>query len=89
MAQESDAVLKAIRAPVVEDLERVQGEIRGIFDAPSRMLSELSTHLMSMPGKKFRPTLLLLVTGMGARQSPIAIRSAAVRAARSATSDSR
>lgn len=78
LTQERDAALQKIRSPVTTELERVEEEILGFFDAPSRLLTDLASHITAMPGKKFRPTLLLLVTGLGGHIPSSAIRAAAM-----------
>lgn len=76
--QERDGVLKTIRAPVESRLDDVQAEINAFVDAPSRLLADLAKHVIAIPGKKFRPTLLLLVAGLGGRINGSAVRGGAM-----------
>jgi octaprenyl-diphosphate synthase len=59
-------------------LELVGHDVRAAFLAESRLLASLSAHVMQMPGKKFRPTLLLLVAGLTGEVPRNAVRAAAV-----------
>jgi len=76
--QKKDDVLRAIKAPVAGHLDGIQAEVQGFFDAPSKMLDALSGHVFSIPGKKFRPTLLMLVAGMGTEITRDVVRAAAM-----------
>ncbi len=78
IAKERDVALKGIQAPVVSELDLVQGEIEAFFDAPDALLQELVKYVAKMPGKKLRPTLLLLVAGLGGKASDAAIKAAAM-----------
>ncbi len=77
-AKAHDATLKAIQAPVRDELDRVQQEIAGFFTTPSRLLQDLAGHVLNMPGKKLRPMLLLLVAGLEGKPTPDAIQAAAM-----------
>jgi octaprenyl-diphosphate synthase len=59
-------------------LREVQERIGDFFTTPIVLIDEVSRHLLSTPGKKFRPTLLLLVAGMKKEPGPKEIRSACV-----------
>jgi len=52
--------LAQIQAPVRSDLDRVLAEIRRIVAADFHMITEVNDYLLLMPGKLFRPTLVLL-----------------------------
>jgi octaprenyl-diphosphate synthase len=53
--------MSAVQKPVRRELERVQGRLRAAFQTPIPILNEVGGHVLSTQGKKFRPTLLLLV----------------------------
>jgi heptaprenyl diphosphate synthase len=46
-------------APLQDDLERVESELRGSVDHEDRFLAEVAAHLVSAGGKRLRPTLTL------------------------------
>jgi octaprenyl-diphosphate synthase len=77
-AQEKDTSLQTIREPVRGALDEMEREITSLFTTPSRLLTELSSHVRGMPGKKFRPTLLLLVARLRGEPNREAIRAAAI-----------
>ena len=52
--------LASIQEPVREDLARVAREIRRIVRSDFELVDEVNAHLLHMPGKLFRPTLVLL-----------------------------
>ncbi len=54
------ARLPQIRAPVEERLEEVVDGLRRVATADFSMIDEVNSYLLSVPGKLFRPTLLLL-----------------------------
>ena len=53
--------MSAVQKPVRRELECVQGRLRDAFRTPVPILNEVGGHVLSTQGKKFRPTLLLLV----------------------------
>jgi octaprenyl-diphosphate synthase len=53
--------MSAVQKPVRRELERVQGRLRDAFRTPIPILNEVGGHVLATQGKKFRPTLLLLV----------------------------
>jgi octaprenyl-diphosphate synthase len=53
--------MSAVQKPVWRELERVQGRLREAFRTPIPILNEVGGHVLATQGKKFRPTLLLLV----------------------------
>jgi octaprenyl-diphosphate synthase len=53
--------MSAVQRPVRRELERVQGRLRDAFRTPIPILNEVGGHVLATQGKKFRPTLLLLV----------------------------
>src|SRR4030067_517335 len=53
--------MTAFQKPVRRELERVQTRLREVFRAPIPILNQVGGHVLATRGKKFRPTLLLLV----------------------------
>jgi octaprenyl-diphosphate synthase len=53
--------MSAVQKPVLRELERVQDRLREAFRTPIPILNEVGGHVLATQGKKFRPTLLLLV----------------------------
>ncbi|MDA0328529.1 MAG: polyprenyl synthetase family protein [Gemmatimonadetes bacterium] len=70
--------LSAIQAPVREPLARVGDEIRRIVISDFENIEEVSEHLLFMRGKLFRPTLLLLSSGVGGQEHEDSLTLAAV-----------
>lgn len=70
--------LSNVQAPVREKLDRVVSELTRTLTADSILLSELSAHVMTMKGKMFRPTLLLLSSATAEASEPRAVTMAAV-----------
>ncbi len=54
--------LQAIQAPVQDRLDTVAQEIRRFITAEVPLLAQVGDHLMTMKGKMFRPTLVLLAS---------------------------
>lgn len=73
-----DDALRRLQAPVEGVLREVQERIAEFFTTPIALIDDVSRHLLSTPGKKFRPTLLLLVSGMKREPGPKEIRAASV-----------
>ena len=71
-------VLSELQEPVREGLDRVAGEIRRIICSDFDLQEEVNDHLLTVRGKLFRPTLLLLVSEVGDRPHPDALPLAAV-----------
>ena len=61
--------LAAIQAPVKERLERVFDELRTVAVSDFDMVEEVNQYLLSVPGKLFRPTLVLLSSDVGGKAS--------------------
>ncbi len=57
--------LDEIQAPVRHRLEQVLDEIRRIVVADFEMIEEVNDYLLLLPGKLFRPTLVLLANEVG------------------------
>jgi octaprenyl-diphosphate synthase len=53
--------MSAVQKPVRRELEQVQVHLRTLFRTPIPILNEVGGHVLATRGKKFRPTLLLLV----------------------------
>jgi octaprenyl-diphosphate synthase len=53
--------MSVVQKPVRRELERVQTHLRSLFRTPIPILNEVGGHVLATRGKKFRPTLLLLV----------------------------
>jgi octaprenyl-diphosphate synthase len=53
--------MSAVQKPVRRELERVQTHLRELFRTPIPILNQVGGHVLATRGKKFRPTLLLLV----------------------------
>jgi octaprenyl-diphosphate synthase len=70
--------LRAIQAPVRDRLERVVDEMHSIVTSDLPMIEQVSTHLLRMRGKMFRPTLTLLSSAADGESDARAIRLAAV-----------
>lgn len=57
--------LAQIQAPVRDRLDLILGEIRRIVVADFDMIEEVNDYLLLLPGKLFRPTLVLLANEVG------------------------
>ncbi len=53
--------MSAVQKPVRRELEQVQTHLRELFRTPIPILNQVGSHVLATRGKKFRPTLLLLV----------------------------
>lgn len=69
--------LSRLQAPVRERLELVAEEIRRVAVPDFSMIEEVNAYLLAVPGKLFRPTLLLLSSEVGADPSEDAVTLAA------------
>ncbi|MEP6991483.1 MAG: polyprenyl synthetase family protein [bacterium] len=56
------AALREIQAPVMERLEAVATEMRRVVTADLPLIEQVSSHLLQIRGKMFRPTLALLAS---------------------------
>ncbi|MCC7141781.1 MAG: polyprenyl synthetase family protein [Candidatus Eisenbacteria bacterium] len=74
----ADTELREIQAPVREELDGVDERIRGFFQSDIALLQGLSSHVLGLKGKKYRPTLLLLIARMGEAKREDAIFGAAI-----------
>ena len=70
--------LPGIQAPVRDRLELVLEQLRGIAVSDFSMIEDVNAYLLNVPGKLFRPTLLLLASDVGDESSEDAVTLAAV-----------
>jgi octaprenyl-diphosphate synthase len=63
----TSAGLAAIQAPVTKRLEMVFAELRNVAVSDFDMVEEVNDYLLSVPGKLFRPTLVLLSSEVGGK----------------------
>jgi octaprenyl-diphosphate synthase len=56
--------MEAVQKPVRRELDRVQDLLRASFQTPIPILNQVGGYVLATRGKKFRPTLLLLVARM-------------------------
>src|SRR5436309_9920750 len=54
--------ITAVQMPVRRELEQVQDRLRASFRTPIPILNQVGGYVLATRGKKFRPTLLLLVS---------------------------
>ena len=73
-----DLSMSAVQRPVRRELGRVQDELRALFRTPIPILNQVGGHVLATRGKKFRPTLLLLVARLKGDLGPEAVTCAAV-----------
>lgn len=76
-ARVAAASLDDVQGPVRAALDRVVDEIGRIVATGDAAASDVSAHLAAMQGKLFRPTLLLLASGVAGRPEPRAVSVAA------------
>ena len=70
--------MSAVQKPVRRELERVQALLRESFRTPIPILNEVGGQVLATRGKKFRPTLLLLVAKLRGHLDEDAVRCATV-----------
>jgi len=68
----------AVQKPVRRELNAVEQHLRDLFHTPVPILNRVGGHVLAGGGKKFRPTLLLLVARLKGEPSPHAVLCAAV-----------
>ena len=71
-------VLRGIQAPVAERLDDVLGEMKRVVTAELPLIEQVSSHLLQMRGKMFRPTLVLLASETASAPEQRAVTVAAV-----------
>jgi octaprenyl-diphosphate synthase len=72
------AALRGIQAPVADRLEEVLAEMKQVVTAELPLIEQVSSHLLQMRGKMFRPTLTLLASETARTPEPRAVTVAAV-----------
>jgi octaprenyl-diphosphate synthase len=70
--------ITAVQKPVRRELERVQARLRDLFRTPIPILNQVGGHVLATRGKKFRPTLLLLVARLRGKLDDDAVTCATV-----------
>ncbi len=75
---ETDTNLREFQEPVREQLEAVGVSFREFFQGSIPVVRGLSGHLLGVTGKKFRPTLVLLVANSGRPDAAVAVFAATV-----------
>jgi octaprenyl-diphosphate synthase len=75
---EATAALLEIQAPVRASLDAVVEEMRRIVTAELPLIEQVSSHLLQMRGKMFRPTLALLASEIVGAPEPRVVTLAAV-----------
>ncbi len=71
------SALQRIQEPVRERLDAVTEEMWAAVAADVPLVAQMSAHLMAMRGKMFRPTLVLLSSGVEDKPEPAAVTLAA------------
>jgi octaprenyl-diphosphate synthase len=74
----ASSALHEIQKPVRDRLEKVVGEMHRVVTDDLPIIREVSSHLLQMRGKMFRPTLALLASAVTDEPQPRAITLAAV-----------
>jgi len=74
----ADTQLQEIQEPVRAELDEVEALIHRFFESDIHLIRGISRQLLGVMGKKFRPTLLLLVSHVGAPRRDDALFGAAV-----------
>ncbi|MEP6730524.1 MAG: polyprenyl synthetase family protein [bacterium] len=72
------AALREIQAPVRERLEEVVAEMKRVVSADLPLIEQVSSHLLQIRGKMFRPTLTLLASETARSSQPRVVTLAAV-----------
>jgi octaprenyl-diphosphate synthase len=79
MAERTDgrtASFEEVFAPISPELSLLEGELERVFTSDIGLISEIGRHLVSMKGKRVRPTLLLLASRLGKPETEAAVRAA-------------
>lgn len=74
----ASSALRDIQSPVASRLDDVVTEMRRIVTHELPLIEQVSTHLLQMRGKMFRPTLTLLASATDSAPQPRAVTLAAV-----------
>ena len=72
-AGQGSTVLQEIQAPIKHHLERIPLEMVDIMSEDLPLIREVSSHLLKMRGKLFRPTLALLSSSIEGKPEPRAV----------------
>ena len=78
MFEAAPPTLQVVKEPVAQRLEDVEAAILSMVPADYEATDQVNDYILSLRGKLFRPTLLLLANGVGDRPSEKAVRLAAV-----------
>ncbi len=76
-ARSPKSLLAEIQAPIRRDLDEVSREMQRIVSSDLPLVGQVSTHLLAMRGKLFRPTILLLASRVENTPQPRAVTLAA------------
>ncbi|MBD3335646.1 MAG: octaprenyl diphosphate synthase [Candidatus Eisenbacteria bacterium] len=77
-AVDTDENLRDVQEPVRQQLDEVRGALRGFFDSSMPIVEKIGDYIVGVPGKLFRPTLVLLVSGQKGGATPDVIFSATI-----------
>lgn len=77
-AVHTDENLKDVQRPVGLHLQEVRESLREFFHSPIPVVDKIGQYTVGVPGKLFRPTLLLLVSGQCGGRTPDAVYSATI-----------
>lgn len=72
-ALDAKATLAEIQAPIRRRLDEVSVEMGRIVSSDMPLVGQVSTHLLAMRGKLFRPTLMLLSSGASGGEPELAV----------------
>ena len=73
--------LRRLQALVRADLDLVEGKLGGVLGSAEGLAGEVSEHILSSPGKRLRPILVLLASRLAPRNRDLAVSAAAVQSA--------
>lgn len=62
---QADTQLQELQEPVRTELDSLDQAMARFFDSPLHILRGVSEHLLGVSGKRFRPTVLMLIAKMG------------------------
>jgi len=70
--------LGRLQEPILKDLEEVERRLSHALSSHISLAQDVASHVLATSGKRFRPTLLLLVSRMGAEPHPDRLTAATV-----------
>ncbi len=70
--------LEEIRKPVLEDLEKVENEFLKLLQSDISLIEDVITHISKFKGKRLRPILLLLCSGLQGGVTEYSIKAATI-----------